>query len=45
MHSATGTWKQDIKKTIGSFNDLMQRNTLVTHEMHVIKLFKSFNML
>ena len=37
--------RQDIKKTIGFFCDLTQQNTLVTYEMHVIILLKSFNML
>ena len=45
MHSATSVWKQDIKKTIGSFSGLTQQNTLITHKMHVIKLLKGFNML
>ena len=45
MCSATSTWKQDIKKPLGSFSDLTQQNTLVTYEKHVIILLKSFNML
>ena len=45
MHSATSMLKQDIKETVGSFCDLMQQNTLITHETHVIKLLASFNML
>ena len=45
MRSATSTWKQDIKKPLGSFCDLMQQNTLITYEKHVIILLKSFNML
>ena len=43
MCSATGAWKQDIKKPLGSFCDLTQWNTLVTNEMHVIILLKNFN--
>ena len=45
MHSATSALKQEIKKTVGSFCDLTQQNTPVTHETQVIKLLKSFNML
>ena len=45
MRSATNAWKQEIKKTVSSFCDLMQQNTLITHEIHVIMLLKSFNML
>ena len=45
MRSATSTWKQDIKKPLGSFYDLMQWNTLVTYKKHVIILLKSFNTL
>ena len=37
--------KTEIKETVDSFYNLIQWNTLVTHEIRVIKLLKSFNML
>ena len=43
MHLATSVWNQI--KMVGSFCDLTQWNTLVTHEAHVIKIIKSFDML